>query len=204
MKKSISEKELLAIIKKKGWKHKSGGAYSSVYFNTKHPKLVMKISRDPTDGWLMWANVTSGKKNPWFPQIHSCAVFDQPNDTGGRNYIHYIAIVEKLHSISSHKIYSEYDLLTSILNTGYDYWDTSKLRLNIPNWLSAPLVRCLALMKRVSRQCYVDMHDENVMRRGSQLVINDPFSGLRNSRRKYKGKSYKLAVINKYLGLDLH
>lgn len=170
----ISCNDYCDLLKQKGYKLLGVGSYASV-FRRGREKTVIKIGhRAKTDGYFKYAEaILSGKyKSPLLPVIWSLELFKYCSKTrgweakNGRQY--YVA---KLEYLTHERLGTDYGLVGRIQSwIEYDSWNSS-LAKRYPKYVPA-----IRLIRALAKTHNVDMHDDNYMYRGNQLVLTDPLS----------------------------
>lgn len=145
------------------------GCYASVYSDKNH-NYVYKISED--SAYLEFVKMLSKqpKQNPYFPIIHAARLIKSCNHHGGDEVL--VVCMEKLQRFRTES-YPQ-DILTKIVES--DYKETARFCKMFG--VEKHLANALVLMSKIAhgKDYYVDLHDDNVMLRGKQLVFTDPFA----------------------------
>lgn len=149
------------------------GCYASVYSDKDH-NYVYKITEDTA--YLEFVRMLSKqpKQNPYFPIIHAARIIKSHDYHGADEVL--VVCMERLKSLSGNNYhhYPEYAINRLILSFPEEVQTFCKL-LQIDADLSKALYQ-LSLLRRTKR-LDVDLHENNVMLRGKQLVFTDPFVG---------------------------
>lgn len=140
-----------------GYKPLGSGHYSvAMEHPDKTRDTVIKIGRDPTDSWLAFAVYAMCNPAPVFPTIISIKLYSR----------FYIVEMEKLTATPSH-IHTEFrDKWVMSKDIAYEWWKEQ---------LTASDLEAVRSMEQVLGRPN-DVHPGNVMYRGEQAVLIDPYA----------------------------
>ena len=163
--------------------HSIGSGYLSLVFELGN--RAVKISQNDKC-WLGFAKYAKRHQNRYLPKIYQIKQFDK----------YFIAIMELLESStwgSFDRVKNPYILYNMMMNFAYLEWPDYEKILKIferkfsdfklefdddnnvtsKEYLKHPYVKAIKDMEKITG-CRIDMHWDNVMFRGNQLVIIDP------------------------------
>jgi hypothetical protein len=137
-------------MSKYGFKQMGSGKYASVYGNEKYPFVLKVFQKD--SAYMRWLKFSlSNKNNPYVPKIRGKVVKITP--------MVYAIRLEKL----------DRGYLTPEFEQEFEKWEMD------PNYkTSDPALQQVFDFFEPNRKL-LDLHGENVMMRGKQMVIIDPF-----------------------------
>ncbi len=171
------------------FKELASGAYGRVFVHPNDDTKVIKMGM-LSDAWLTFATfVLASKPAPWLPIIHR--VREYP----GHGI--YVAVIERLDTTA-------YDSGAEVRESWYAierWWKYGCLELDAPikALISFNLTGAIHTMERINKladaECIGrDYHDQNVMLRGDQAVIIDPFYGNHNESSKTTARKYAVSA----------
>lgn len=169
------------------------GTFSAVCSHTVFPDVVLKVSWNQNDSWLLFADEVMHLNSPHLPKIHFIQKFDCTM---------YFSVLEKLDPICKESYYNgswhQEDLVSPALAEAVnpvisDYWEVathsgSALSLarhlrSVYGWDRDMLRKHLPFIQTTIRiteslvnehGCDEDLHEGNFMLRGDTLVVTDP------------------------------
>jgi hypothetical protein len=133
------------------------GCYAAVFESKTDPNLVYKVGAQVTDPFLAYIKNTPLQGNPHFPRVYSCDVFDS----------WYLVTMERLDPIPDHKLLVPADI-RSIVDG--EQKPLKCIQDNKSLQAIAAEIRAMAEWMDVK----VDLHQGNIMMRGTVPVITDP------------------------------
>lgn len=152
-----TSKRLIRRLINRGYKLLGSGCYSAV-FEGRDKTRAIKIGSTLADPWLIYAEQIQSLDNPLFPRIYSLHCFEYED--------YYVAVTERLQVLED-----DYDANSSWMRLSREIRDCSS---------SEPIVRqagqLLNSLLRTIDYARLDLHHGNIMRRGDQLVLNDPLA----------------------------
>lgn len=150
-------KRLIRRLINRGYSLLGSGCYSAV-FEGQDKTRAIKIGSTLADPWLIYAEQVQSLDNPLFPRIYSLHTFEYED--------YYVAITERLTCVGD--------------NWGPDA-EWMRLSREIRDCSSTePCVReagklLNSLLHNID-YARLDLHKGNIMKRGNQLVLNDPLA----------------------------
>lgn len=154
------------FLKKHGWENIGTGTNGVVFAHKKHPNIVLKVFNATDHCYVKFLKLISNhQSNPHFPKIKGKLL--KINDRL------YAVRLEKLQFKTQHT--REKDLL---INWVPDLEDSpTYFKSLIEQGYSESLVDAMKILANFILHngiCAYDMHEENIMYRGDELVIIDP------------------------------
>ena len=142
---------------RKGFRMLGHGCYAAVFDSNVDPNLVYKIGVRISDPFLNYIQETKLKSNPHFPRIYDVMCGDD----------WYLVKMERLEPIPSHKTFLSNEIRSLVKEEG-----DALVHLTPTHELMsiAHHIRTLA----ESLEVKVDLHQGNIMMRGTTPVITDP------------------------------
>lgn len=171
------------LIKLHGIKRIGKGAFADVFLHPTLPNVAVRVSDmvDANNDWLLLSKRM--KNNPWMPTVfETCtAKVERPGGHGHLKF--FLAFVERLKPVPSlsginpvlkhivEAIEFDYDAELPILEA-----HRTKIGLLLEEFHDPMLSQAIDLVyKGPARSAHLDLGPRNWLRRGSQLVINDPW-----------------------------
>lgn len=146
------------------------GCFAYVYQHPWYTNRVIKVALNSSCycDYICWCS--RNQDNPYVPKLDSIEIFDITTSTYYNHAV--IVVMEKLQPImrSGHLK----DLMNYITNV--DNHQPKRI-LTHRNFKKIKKVKDFIRDKNFFSPCAIDLHSENIMRRGSQLVITDPVVG---------------------------
>lgn len=142
---------------RKGFRMLGSGCYAAVFDSNVDPNLVYKIGARTSDPFLDYIKDTSLQANPHFPKIYDIMCADE----------WYLVKMERLEPIPCHKTFLPSEIRSLVCNRS----DTLT-HLTVTAELTAITSRIQELSDALSVK--VDLHEGNIMMRGTTPVITDP------------------------------
>jgi hypothetical protein len=152
-------KQLPDLMSKFGFKLLGSGKYASVFGNPKYEYVLKVFMKD--SAYLKWIEFAQkNKDNPYVPKVRGKVIKITP--------MFYAIRLEKLTPYSQRPSLSPKTTGPSFMQDYYKWQDDKNHKSNDPNVQSI-------LDYFQKHKALLDLHGENMMMRGSQLVIIDPF-----------------------------
>jgi hypothetical protein len=154
------------------------GCFAAVYAPPKSD-FVVKVGRNMEDGWLNYAAdlQTSAHKlsgNKWIPTVHSVEIYEYPDDASTDYY--YVAVMERLVPLKDNKATDGFAYaLQEVVRIVRDYGKQGVKLFDLIG-IDKSLVDVLKLICKHQTYKDIDIHNGNVMKRGTQFVITDPLA----------------------------
>lgn len=175
--------EYVQRLEKQGISSLGKGGFAKVFQHPTMPNVAVKllVERDPGYERYLQFCETKGKGNPYCPKILQVVkadkIFDDPWDP---NMV--VVFMEKLAPISQHEFNTFHQYVSYLADIPITHdnnlcdpetWHLlSKQKDDVP---LAKLAKALYVMYTSDQEDF-DLHKANIMKRGQQLVITDPFS----------------------------
>ena len=161
------------------------GSYGDVW-GTKHNDIVYKIGNaNDNTGYLSFMEVLAKQKthNPFFPKIYGLRYLKYK--MAYREESTFVVAMEKLKRLSS-KHTPVVGFFNDELDGEYDDYgvDEAYAVLGVKRSIPKPLATALSVLREANKiankKCYYgvdwDLHSDNFMLRGNQVVITDPLA----------------------------
>lgn len=145
------------------------GLFSTVYQHPTHSDVVVKLVNDDPM-YIKYAKYCMAHpKNAYLPKVYSIHRVTLVCEYTGRRYHCHLVFLEKLQSAGQKKISTlAKDLFGKLRFTSVDYDEWRDLAKSTKDTQLRDLAKILYKLEAE------DIHSENVMRRGDQLVFTDP------------------------------
>lgn len=152
---------VIRSFQEKGFELLGNGYYAAVFASKENPNLVYKIGCSVSDPFIDYiTRFPHLKNNPHFPIIHNLNISYEDN--------WYIAQMEELSPLPEHQ-YSVGRSISSFATYGKETPHLPKDK-SLKSILSE-----LSRYVDTREDICMDLHNANLMRRGTTIVINDPF-----------------------------
>jgi hypothetical protein len=155
--------------------HVGQGAFGHVIQHPTFTNVVVKIFRKDRHYMAFVRECEKQPHNPWLPKIAGISKLQLEGSSGA-----HAVFLEKLRPISSAELSRFKTGLVSEYGLRYDPRDPNRKWFDLPSWgrLSKQEAGGLEDFANLATSNYqrLDLHVGNIMKRGSQIVISDPFS----------------------------
>jgi hypothetical protein len=163
------------LLQNAGYKKLGTGSYANVYAKEGDP-WVLKLFENSDDPYVRFVEIVKKNPNPFFPKFKGKIINITP---------HYSAIrIERLSEVEHYS--TEYTELAGYLDYACygDIWGMkpSETQLNIMKTgmkelesKNPGITNAVDILAANMKPYRSDLHDNNLMKRGNQLVITDPF-----------------------------
>lgn len=178
-------KDYVKRLKKLGIKQLGSGNFADVFQHPTMPNVVVKLLTESDKGYEAYVKFSQkNKSNKYVPKILQVVEADKAFDKKGEYDMGDLRLIfmEKLEPIHYNKYvdFGEHILKVS----GVKAPNVEKALMDVNTWKKAaaqkkdPDLAAIAkfIVKTQGGAVQLDMHDGNMMMRGSSVIITDPFS----------------------------
>jgi hypothetical protein len=184
------------LQKKHKMKTVGSGAYAVVYQHPQHTTMVVKVAEQGQDALAWLSFVANNQNNPYVPKIYDVKRFqsNRAKQTGhwlADSTHYYVVFMEKLSSYDKLSDEAKEIVLFQHFGPIVNKWTERHTVDNLFNVIigdprfirgmktqsrrsGVPSPALVQVMDVLDRMKYLDVHDQNVMMRGKQLVFVDP------------------------------